>query len=450
MLEATDLWAAPPGAPDDTVRGVSLRLERGAWVGLAGPNGSGKTTLLLALGGLWPSRRGVLRLDGERWGPEAPAERRTRVAVVLQEPGAQLVSPTVRDELEFGLVNLGWPESRRRTSVERWASAFELAPLFRRDPLTLSAGEQQRLLIAAALASEPGLLLCDEGGAHLDSRWRARVLDAVAGEVAARGMAVMWASQEPTELGRADRVLTLRDGTLVAEGAAAPVTPTALPPRGATVGRVSVAPPEAESGPVIRVGERLEFRVTESGVTAVTGPNGSGKSLLLASLAGLEDSPQVTLAWQRLPAWAAAYAGQYPELQIFADTAGQEICFGPLRRGCAVADVRRRLDPWLRGLGYVPEAFLARRTWSLSAGERRLLTLAGALLSPAGLLALDEPTVGLDRQRAAVVASWVAERSREVPTLVATQDLEWTARLAASSVTLGGAEGGCHAASAAR
>ncbi len=435
ILEADDLWVAPPDAPDPVVRGVSLRLRRGEWLGLAGPNGSGKTTLLLALAGLWPARRGSLRLCGEDWGPRSPARQRARVAMVMQEPASQLLASSVGEELEFALRNLGWPGERREAAGRRWSAAFELQGEAARDPLALSAGEQQRVLLAAALAAEPALLVCDEGGAHLDARRRRETLDRVGRQARETGMAVVWASQHPDELARADRVLRLgeEEAHEVRGAALEPGAGEARPPSAsasvATAGgvalRARVGPPRGGDGPTIRVARGFELEVPGAGIVAVCGPNGVGKSVLLGVLCGAESCPQVECSWSPPPARSAAFAGQHPDRQLFADTVREEILFGALRRGLPEPRARSVLDRWLPELGYPPEAFLARGVWSLSAGERRLVAVAGALLAPASLVALDEPTVGLDAGRARVVARWVGERAAALPVLVATQDREW-------------------------
>src|ERR1044071_4136612 len=103
MLAADRVWTAPPGhggAPP--VRDWKLAIDRGDWGAVTGPNGGGKTTLALTLAGLWPARSGTVTLDGHPFGPGAPPELRARVAVVLQDPGHQILQRPVLDELAFG------------------------------------------------------------------------------------------------------------------------------------------------------------------------------------------------------------------------------------------------------------------------------------------------------------------------------------------------------------
>src|SRR6186997_1818969 len=96
-LDARDLWLAPPGAPEDVVRGVSLEVARGERVALTGPNGGGKSTLALALAGLLTPRRGTVRWAGAALEPASRLRTGAPIAVVLQDPSTQLLASTVAD-----------------------------------------------------------------------------------------------------------------------------------------------------------------------------------------------------------------------------------------------------------------------------------------------------------------------------------------------------------------
>jgi energy-coupling factor transport system ATP-binding protein len=168
LLWARDLWVAPPaegaqrrGDPETVIRGFSLELGAGEWLALCGANGCGKTSLLLALAGLWPVRSGELLFEGRPFGPGTPAERRARLAVILQDPSSQLLQPTLREELAFSALNLGHAPDEVAREVARWSDRMGLTNELERDPQQLSAGRQQLVLLAAALVSRPALLLAD-------------------------------------------------------------------------------------------------------------------------------------------------------------------------------------------------------------------------------------------------------------------------------------------------
>ena len=202
-LELRDVWAAPPGVAEPVVRALSLDLSAGDWVALGGANGCGKTTLLLVAAGLLVPTRGTRRIDGLEGSGAA------RVATILQDPSVQLFAPTVAEEIGLTALHLGFAADRIDRAVRRWSETLGLEADLGRSPRELSAGRQQLVLLAAALASEPDLLVADEAGAHLDAPTRARVLDVLNAE-SSRGLAILWATQDGSERRAAARACELR------------------------------------------------------------------------------------------------------------------------------------------------------------------------------------------------------------------------------------------------
>ncbi|HET9852468.1 MAG TPA: ABC transporter ATP-binding protein, partial [Candidatus Limnocylindrales bacterium] len=162
VLEIRDLTVRYPAAQRDALREVSLALQPNAFLSIAGRHGAGKSTLCLAAAGLLPRvvRAGV---RGTVAGP-------TPTGLVLADPAAGLsgARATVREEVAFGLENLGVPRDAMDSRIERALAALGIAGLAGRAPESLSRGEQQRLVIATALAMDPPLLVLDEAAAELD------------------------------------------------------------------------------------------------------------------------------------------------------------------------------------------------------------------------------------------------------------------------------------------
>ncbi len=436
-LSAANLCVSPPADPargpgtPPLIRDFSLDVGAGEWVALGGANGCGKTTLLLALAGLWPARSGSLRFDGEPLGPGAPPGLRSRIAVVLQDPSSQLLQPTVREELAFTARNLGMEEEETAARVARWSGCFGLDQDLHRDPQTLSAGRQQLVLLAAALVPGPALLLADEPAAHLDPTARRTVLAAVREQVAG-GLAALWVTQDATEREAARRHIHL----------GRPEEPLDLPRAGGTAPstgdllEIRIGPDPGGDGPRVRVAAPATLRLAKSGVASLMGPNGVGKSVVLAAATGILDLAQIEIVRSAPLESPPLLASQYPETEIFEESARDEVTYAAVARGVPRERAIEKALMLLDRMGVDGEALLAQRVWDLSGGQKRILSLAGAMVAPASLLALDEPTAGLDRDRRLALAGIVGEIARERSVLVASQDVPFLDALGGARIDL--------------
>ncbi|KQZ85727.1 ABC transporter ATP-binding protein [Microbacterium sp. Root166] len=204
---------------------VSFDIGRGEVVLLLGPSGSGKSTLTLALNGLIPhaipaDMTGSIDVGGTLTTASTVAELSTQVAMVFQDPDAQLVTGTVLDEVAFGPENLRMPVAEVLARAE---AALRRVGLWERrgdNPDLLSGGGRQRLAIACALAMGSPLLVLDEPTANLDPRGIEEVYAALADVVAAGDRAILLVEHNlDAAIGFVDRVVVLdQDGVLVADG----------------------------------------------------------------------------------------------------------------------------------------------------------------------------------------------------------------------------------------
>ena len=216
VVEVSGLTFRYPGATSPALSDVSLRVEPGEVVAVLGPSGSGKSTLLRALAGLVPHFHGgrfegrvvIAGKDTRRF---RPADLAGDVATLFQDPEDQVVFGRVENEVAFGLENVGTPPGQiwpRTHAALAEAGAERLAE---RRTETLSAGELQRVCLAAVLALEPTLLLLDEPTSQLDPEGAEQILD-LACEL---GAAVLVSEQRPAlPLRRCDRVLFVADGRI--------------------------------------------------------------------------------------------------------------------------------------------------------------------------------------------------------------------------------------------
>ncbi len=151
---------------------VSLRIGPGEKVALVGPNGAGKSTLLLHLNGILTPTAGKVRACSLEMRKENLGKVRAGVGLVFQNPDDQLFSPTVFDDVAFGLLYQGLPEAQVRLRVAQALAAVGMADFAGRSSYRLSTGEKKRVALATVLAMDPEILVLDEPTGGLDPRGR--------------------------------------------------------------------------------------------------------------------------------------------------------------------------------------------------------------------------------------------------------------------------------------
>jgi energy-coupling factor transport system ATP-binding protein len=483
-----------PGAESPALDGVSVEVEEGELVVVAGVSGSGKSTLLRAACGLVPhffggriaGRVTVGDLDTRTHGPADIA----RVAsTVFQDPESQVVMSSVAAEIALPLETRGGSGASVTRAVEETALALGVADLLERETDTLSGGELQRVALAAALVTQPRLLFLDEPTSQLDPVAGDELIAQLRRLNEEWGTSVLLVEQRIERcLGAADRVLAFERGRLVWDGrpseftawsdrhAAALVPPAArmfslagLRPLPVGVkdarttlrrrGLIPHEPADAGSGhsrphgrgrtrsggqaaALAAAGLWVEFADgspagvaalrgidlhVEAGETvALLGRNGAGKSTLLRAAAGLVQPARGRVEL----AGPVALLLQNPSDYLVHERVIDEL------PGPHVESVLAEL-----GLSLLGE----RDPRDLSGGERQRLALGIVLAGrgvgggdPPAVVALDEPTRGLDRVRKAALAERLRLLAAQGAAVVtATHDVEFAAALASRCVLLG-------------
>jgi energy-coupling factor transport system ATP-binding protein len=401
-----------PGAREPALRGVTVQFDPGEIVALLGPSGSGKSTLVRSLAGLVPHFHGGhfagrVTVAGKDTRRARPAELAGAVATVFQDPEDQVVMSIVRNEVAFGLENLGVPSSFIWPLVERALASVGALHLAERRTAEVSSGELQRVCLASALALEPAFLLLDEPTSQLDPDGAREFLACVE----MTGCAVLLAEHRTGRaLHLADRVLFLEGGRVLCDQPVAealewladhrpaylPTDPAPASPNGhgdivCLLEDVTFA---YRTGKPAVVG--MDLAVARGEVVALEGPNGSGKTTLGKIAAGLLAADAGTVARYGRPGYLSQDPGRYLVRERVLDEVGLAVG-GDEERACrALARV---------GLDWAAE----RHPRDLSSGERERLGLAAVAVAEPDLLVLDEPTRGVDPVRKAAVAEWLAE-----------------------------------------
>jgi energy-coupling factor transport system ATP-binding protein len=226
--------------PDDVLRDVTLAVHPGEYVALVGSNGAGKSTLARLLAGLLRPRLGAVELGGRPLSGLPRREIARRAGCVFQNPDVQFFTSTCQEEVAFGLRLHGLESAEIEARVSDTLDELGLAEFAREHPHFLSRGQRRRLALATALALRPAVLVLDEPTTGLDGGTAGRLLDLV-DRLRARGHAIVVLTHEMrVVLERAERVVVLHAGRIVADG-----DPRRLLTDADLVGRCGIAPPVA-------------------------------------------------------------------------------------------------------------------------------------------------------------------------------------------------------------
>jgi ABC-type lipoprotein export system ATPase subunit len=203
--------------PIRALRGVSLAISPSEFVTITGPSGSGKSTLLNLIGSLDRPDEGTITVDGVPVpDPRHAVDFRRRVVGFVFQDNLLLPYLSAQSNVEAALMASGVGHRERRSRSLELLSEVGLADRARHLPAELSGGQRQAVALARALANRPRLLLADEPTGALDSGSGKRALDLLSALRNRRGMTVVVVSHDSAVADRADRVVRLVDGKVVA------------------------------------------------------------------------------------------------------------------------------------------------------------------------------------------------------------------------------------------
>ena len=224
LIEARGIrkvFAGGDGQPLEVLRAVDLSVRRGEFVAIVGASGAGKSTLLHLLGALDRPTGGDVWLDGSRYAdlePDALAELRNRKLGFVFQFHHLLREFSALENVMMPLLIGGQDDRRARSRAEEVLSLVGLAGRMTHRPAELSGGEQQRCAVARALVHDPGLVLADEPSGNLDHANSDRLHDVLFRLAREYETAVVVVTHNRQLAGRADRIMMLEDGRLVAVG----------------------------------------------------------------------------------------------------------------------------------------------------------------------------------------------------------------------------------------
>ena len=198
---------------------VSASVRPGEFVAVLGHNGSGKSTMAKLLNALYiPTEGNVIVCGYDTRKEELVWEIRRRAGMIFQNPDNQIVATVVKEDVAFGLENLGVPTDEMLPRVETALAAVRMSQYADSAPHMLSGGQKQRIAVAGILAMEPSIIIADEATAMLDPSGQREVLETLHALNRQKGITVVWITHFMEEAATADRVLVVSDGEMVLTG----------------------------------------------------------------------------------------------------------------------------------------------------------------------------------------------------------------------------------------
>ncbi len=461
------------GLPDGADRaravdGISLTVNPNEIVCLVGESGSGKSMTAHAILGLLPNKvkalDGAIRLGGRDLLQLSPRAMRSlrggEIAMIFQEPLTAL-NPLARAGQQVAeAIRTHDPAASAATVSARVRELFgqvglpDPATLSAAYPFQLSGGQRQRVMIAMALANNPRLLIADEPTTALDVTTQRQILDLIRSLQEKRGMGVLFITHDIGVVADiADRVVVLRHGKVVEQGAAAAVLNApredytrelldAVPGRGAASSAKGTAAPLLEIKGLQKVfttkqgflaaprrvvaADGIDLVLNRGDTLAVVGESGSGKSTLARMVLRLIEPDGGDILFDGAPVRAMGrealrqfrrrtqivfqdpYASLDPRLKI-----GESIVRGPMAFGTPRTEAEAIARRWLDRVGLGAQA-LDRFPHEFSGGQRQRICIARALaLDPVCLIA-DEAVSALDVSVQAQVLQLLADLKTDI------------------------------------
>lgn len=410
---------------------ISLTVEKGEIIGITGVNGSGKSTLVRYLSGVTrPGEMGKLLVAGLDPFSQLDNEKLKRLcSVVFQDPSETIVFENVNRDIVFGPENQGISRERILKKASSFIKKYDLKPKSK-SYMQLSGGERQRAALSAALMMTSELIILDESFSMQSDKASVRYVDMIIREAKKKGQTVIIISKKKEILERMDRTYELSGGRLhEVDIEGMPVnSPMNFQSSNSAISRAYnssinsnhgrpldvqgkiyveryLSNGESKSGNGISLhnvvfgyGKNLLFngvnaRYEAGSAYRIKGESASGKTTFLQLIGGLLKpfEGEIFIGENK----KIGYVFQYSEDGFVEATVLDDVMFGPMCDGFSKSESREMARQVLRFVG-VEETLWDRSPLSLSMGEQRLVSIAGALALNPDFLLIDEPFAGLD------------------------------------------------------
>ncbi len=214
-LEGVHKYFKPGDKLIKVIRGIDFEIKSGEFVMVFGPSGCGKSTILHMIGGLEPPTKGKVTVRGEDWYSKTEDElagfRQSKIGFVFQEFNL-LKSLTVAENVALPLLAGGQPRKRSLARAGKLLNRYGIEKLKSKVPTELSGGEQQRVAMSRALATNPWILIADEPTGNLDSKSAANVMNILCALNRISKRTIFMVTHNPDFISFGTKVIRVKDG----------------------------------------------------------------------------------------------------------------------------------------------------------------------------------------------------------------------------------------------
>ena len=406
VISVKNLVYKYPESNKNVVDNLSFVIERGSYTAIVGYNGSGKSTLARLLCGLENPESGTVEIKENQ-----------QIGIVFQHPKDQLVSGLVSRDTAFGPQNLGLSNSEVELRTIESLNIVDMLDRAGSSTSALSLGQTQKIALSGVLALRPEILILDEAISMLDPQSRSDILDFVRYWHKC-GNTIIQITHDLEVLKDADTVIGMEDGKIFfygtknafikdpenvkrLEGQPLPVIDKKILAESTEkvvslrVRNLSFSYDKAEKVTKSHGVSDINFDLYKGTVTALTGPSGSGKSTILELCSGLlspDINPETIILSKDHPTLAL----QNAKAALFEAFAADDVAFGPRNQGKSGSELKELVKKSMDNVALPFSTFGERKTFALSGGEQRRLSIAGILALDSEIVFFDEPTAGLD------------------------------------------------------
>ena len=444
MIDIKNLHIWYPEAKTPAIENLNFSVAEGEAIAIIGPNGCGKTTLGYCLCGIIPHllkgrMEGQIIINGNDVKNCKLEDTIRSVGYIFQDPDAQFVTLRVRDELVFGLENIGIPDSEIDERIKELVDDFNISHLWDKEPQNLSMGEKQRVILASVIALEPNILLFDEPTSNLDLRGKKEFLKVV-NKFKAKGFTIILFTHD-FELAKnvADRIIVLHNKTIKFDGSKdllssneihrlfeidakkqEQVNPPEIPIQIIESKNISYRHNKANRMSL----KGISFTINQGEILGLVGPNGSGKTTLLYILNGLikPNSGDIITMGENIAhinfkdfSKMQGIVFQNPNHQIFGSSIREELEFGLKNINLSDKEINERINYVSSIIKYDD---FERDPHELSYGQRKLLSIATVLAMKPQIILVDEPELGVDIGGISKIKNILLDLNKQGTTLV--------------------------------